>query len=666
MPENIMSVTDSSVTVKTHSLDTILENSRNIAAILDEVRLDSIARQVIADFKIDRESMSEWLTDMEKAIDLASQTIKPKNEPWQGASNIKHSLILEACIQFNARAYPEIIRDDKVVNSKVIGKDPDGSKARRAARTDMFMNAQLMHIDNGWEADLDRMLMMLSMMGTVYKKTIFDPVTDMSSSVLCFPDKVTINQNVKSLEKSRRITHEIELFPSDVTERVTDDLFLDVKLKEIPDAEQPDNDQPMVFLEQMRYIDLDGDGYPEPYCVTVHETSEKVVRITPCFNDDSVTYKAKKSGGDIEVIRIRRIDYFADFHFIHSIDGTFMSYGFGYLLSHGAHTINTLLNQLTDAGTLANLQSGFLGKGARMPGGTSAFRPGEWKRSDASGAVLKDNIVPLPTKEPSGTLFSLVQFLLDSYYRMISLSDIMSGQVAGSNTTAAEAMQAAEQGMKVMNGVYKRIYRGLRKEFIQLYSLNHEYLSDEYYSDVIEEDASVDKDFTLEGINVLPVADSSMGSQMEEMMRMRTVIDMLPMLPEINRIQVGRRLLTAMRVENLDQILPEQDPNQPSPQQQEYAAQLEQQAKDLQLADREMRVKEGELRIKGAKLDFELAKLLGEVKLLSAKAASEEESVEIDRFMAQVSRLREEANMVQALTPDHKGASNASERDSEG
>lgn len=648
--QNLMNAEDSDD--KSISIEDILDNSLNVAEILEDDVLDRIAEQVVEDYDIDRETMMPWLTAMEKGIELASQEITRKTEPWPGASNIKHSLILEACIQFTSRALPEFIRDNKVVKSRIYGADDQSEKAQRAKRVEDYMNYDLMEGMPEWEEGFDRQLSVLAMVGTIFKKTYPCPVSGRNKSVLCLPDKITINQATECLENARRITHEIPLYGNEIEARIRAGAFLDVELKADASQEQPDNDQEHIFLEQHRLLDLDGDGYPEPYAVTVHEADRKVVRIAPLFSTENVRMDIEDDGS-FKIVSIEKDDYFSDYHFIRSIDGSFFSYGFGYLLSHAAHTINSLLNQLIDAGSLENSQSGFIGKGARIKGGQISFRPGKWVKADASGVDLKNSIVPLPTKGPSPTLFSLVQFLLQSYYRMISMSEIMSGQISGSNTTAAEAMQAVEQGLKVMNAIHRRIYRGLRKELKIMYKLNYDYLSQEKYERVLDvEGVDPRADFEYDQCDIVPIADPSRSSQMEEVMKLRAVAEMKQVFPEMQNIPLGRRLLTAMRIENVDEILPPVDPNQPTPQQIQFAEELERQADALQLQDRELRVKEGELELKAIKLQYEIQKLAADAQLTMSKAQKEGASIELDAFEKQSKRIAAVADYIQAITVD--------------
>jgi hypothetical protein len=188
---NVMDISEDP-NLKSVDIEMILDSALNVAELLQEDHLDRIGTQVIQDFEIDRETMGDWLKGIEDGIKLASQNIEAKTEPWPGASNIKHALILEACIQFSARALPEIIRDDKIVKPKKFGKDPQMQKLARAMRVADFMNWQLLEGMETWTEDLDRLLIVLAMVGTVFKKTYYCPIERENKSELCLPDKVTI------------------------------------------------------------------------------------------------------------------------------------------------------------------------------------------------------------------------------------------------------------------------------------------------------------------------------------------------------------------------------------------------------------------------------------------------------------------------------------------
>jgi hypothetical protein len=243
---------------------------------------------------------------------------------------------------------------------------------------------------------------------------------------------------------------------------------------------------------------------------------------------------------------------------------------------------------------------------------------------------------------------------------MISISDIMSGQISGSNTTAAEAIQALEQGIKVMSAIYKRVYRGLKKEFYQLYLLNRDYLTQDAYVLVLD-DPTADKDADFESVaaDIRPVADPTLSTQLEELTKLKMVMDTIPLIPEIKRVVVGRLLLRSMRFEDeyIDMMLPERDPDEPSPEQLDFAKQLEEREKELNFRDREVRVLESEVQLKAFKAQYEIMKLAAESEKLLMSAQKEGATIDIEKFLARVRGVEAEAKYIQAITPD-SGASN--------
>ncbi len=402
--------------------------SDNIADMLDKEDLLEIATDCIEDYEEDLKSRAEFDATMEHAMEIAKQTVKEKNTPWQGASNIKYPLITTAAIQYAARTYPEIVRNNKVVEACVLGDDPTGEGAERASRVSEHMSAQLLVQDPEWEGDMDRLLHVLPIVGTVFKKTYWDEVRKHNRSIMIAPQDLVVNDGIKSIETARCITHVYEMCTNDIIERVRLGLFCDIdedeqkgdKEDKYSDAYDDCDD---TILEQHCYLDLDEDGYEEPYIVTVHLHKKKVLRIYRRFDLQDV-YKNQKG----EVYRIKACQYFTDFHFLPAPDGGFYSIGFGQLLLPLNETINTTINQLLDAGTLSNSQTGFLSKNFKSTSGSVYLAPGEWKKLDMTGEDMKNGIMPLPVREPSKVLFELLGMMVQTGKELASVSDILQGQ----------------------------------------------------------------------------------------------------------------------------------------------------------------------------------------------------------------------------------------------
>lgn len=538
-----------------------IQKSTNVAELLDKRELEEIGAQVVQGYEIDDASRAEWQELVDKAMDIAKQTLETKNHPYPNSSNVKYPLITQAAVDFAARMYPEIVQNDRVVKVSVIGNDPNNEKFQRASRVGRFLSYQLLHETPEWEDSLDKMLHILPILGTVFKKTYYNPLTRKPVSELCKPDKIVVNYNVQSLDEARRITHMITFHSNDIIERIRRSIYRDVDvslMKAAEGFEEDDVDAPLELLEQHCYLDLDDDGYKEPYVVTVHKSTGKVLRVVQRFK------KVEKNNKD-EVIRIEPEQYFTDFHFIRSPDGGFYSVGLGTLLYPLNAAINTLINQLIDAGTINNMQSGFLGRGLRLKNGEFRFRLGEWKVLDAAmGTNLSQNIVPLPTKEPSPTLFQLLGLLIDVGKDLIAANDVMQGKGQTQNVPATTVMTLVEQGMKVYNAINKRLYRSLTKEFKKIYRINSQFLSDKHYRNILDEQLADKKaDFKLDNIDILPISDPSMASDAQRLAKAQAIMQ----VPGLDNYEQTKYYLEALQLNRntIETLLPPVNKDAPPP-----------------------------------------------------------------------------------------------------
>jgi chaperonin GroES len=555
----------------------------NIAETLDDEQLENIAEICLDGFDIDKTSRHEWEEVMKKAFDLVDTGLKGKNTPWEGAANIKYPLVTGACIQFNARINPEIIKNDMVVEVRVmIPDDPNRFVSDRAGRLSAHMSYQLLCQSDHWVSDTDKLLVMLPMLGTVFRKSFFNPITGQPDTVLCMPEDVVINQKVQSLESAQRISHVLCFTNNDLISNMKAGLFKHYEMSELESSDDDtilsilDNEEdeiesrtPQSYttkkdatsrrtydinhegIEQHRWLDLDGDGYQEPYIVTIHKGSRKVLRIVARYDETCFEFNTKG-----EFTKISSLNHFTDYHFIPNPNGNFYSLGFGRLLMPTNETVNSLLNQLIDAGTLANRQIGFIGSELRLPKGDFSFKPGEWKQvPSAPGSVIANSIVPLPIKEPSQTLFSLMQFLIESAKNITNVTDIMSGQLPPPNTPATSVMALMEQSQQIINGVLYRIYESLKKEFKKLYDINKKYLKDLEQFPMAEGIGMITlKDYEEPNYGVFPVADPKLSSSYQRMMQAQALLDMLK-FPQVNVMAVLENYLKILKVSDPKQYL---------------------------------------------------------------------------------------------------------------
>ena len=562
------------------SLRALLE-STNIAEKLDKDKLQKIGRDAFEGYDQDKQSRSHWEKQVEEWTKLATQVREDKTFPWPRASNVKYPLLTTAAMQFAARAYPSLVPSDgKVVKSKVVGKDPTGEKYALADRVSTYMSYQLMHELVGWEEGMDKLLIMLPVVGTIFKKTYWDPVKKKVASDIILPKDLVVNYWAKSLKEAERISQVIEMSPRILKERQMSGVFLDEDLGSAPmplekgNAPPHDETTPYTIIEQHTYLDLDDDDYPEPYIVTFHLESAKVLRIIARFDDTTMHYN-----DDGKLAKIEPIEYFTKFGFIPNPDGSFYDLGFGVLLGPINESVNTLINQLIDSGTINNLQSGFIGKGLKLRMGETRFLPGEWKAVNSTGDDLKKQIVPLPSKEPSNVLFQLMGSLITSGKELASVAEIFVGKMPGQNTPATTTMATIEQGMKVFTAVYKRIYRSLEEEFIKLFELNATYLNPNTYQEVLGITVGP-QDFTAKQYKICPGADPTAVSQTEKLLKAQGLQEMLPM-GVLDPVKVALRMLEAQEQPNIQDLLNPQVaqtgqlPQQPNPKVLESQAKVE-------------------------------------------------------------------------------------------
>lgn len=643
-----------------------LENI-NLADGLERERLEEISSQVSDGFEYDMRSREDWEKRVKEWTDLALQVKEEKHFPWRGASNVKYPLLSTAAMQFNARAYPSLLpATGDLVKVEVIGKDPQQLKLEQAKRVGKFMSYQLLHHMDGWEEDMDKLLIMLPIVGTLFKKTYYDTVHKRNVSELVLPKDLVVNYWAKTVEDAERVSQIIRLNKRQIKEKQLSKLYLNIDLGEPPvptDTNHEiaqDNTLPYEIIEQHTYYDMDEDGYAEPYVITFERSSKQVLRIVPRYDDTGILLDEKG-----ELKKITPIQYFTKFGFIPNPDGGFYDIGFGLLLSPLNESVNTLINQLIDSGTLSNLQGGFLGKGLKLKMGESQWQPGEWKTVQTTADDLRKQIVPLPGKEPSKVLFELMGTLVTSGKELASVAEIFVGKMPGQNTPATTTMATIEQGMKVFTAVYKRLYRALRSEYKKIFHLNSLYLDPELYANVLDQAVGPD-DFNKDTYDVCPSADPSTPTQTEKLMKAQALLELLP-IGILDPLAVVTRVLDAQEQPNIEQLFNQQvretgqfePPPDPKLQEMQIKGQLEQQKVEMQgqalerkaelertseMAKLAMKKQENDIKLQSA---AQKARLDGQIALHKQRIFSVTEQAKANQQMVQ-SSVQHRQSMEQA------------------
>lgn len=690
----------------------------NIAELLHDDDLRDIGLSVVDGYTQDENSRKEWRKMAQEAMDIAMQVAQEKTFPWPGAANVRWPGLTIAALQFNARAYPALVPGTDVVKCRVIGPDPQGEEYQRAIRIARHMSYQVLEKDSNWESDMDRLLIMAPIVGTLFKKTYFEPTKQSCVSELVTPFELVVPYFAKSLEDAARITHCIDLLPNAVEERMRKGIFLEVNLGPVDmqvtaeEMEQKgnrglsppteDDSAPRRILEQHRWLDLDDDGYEEPYIVTVDKSTQKVLRLIKRYaresietdRDEEIKLVAQSAMQSVqnpnnqgieeqimeqaeqevdalfkkaEILAIKPVHYFTKFGFIPAPDGSFYDVGFGTIQRPIVESINTMLNQLIDSGTLQNSASGFVSRSSRMKKGDMKFKPFEWKQIDVVGGNLRDSIVPLPVKAPSNVLFSALQLLINYSERMFSVSEMMTGQTPGQNTPATTSMAALEQGMKVYSGIFKRMYRSLKDEFKKIYELNKLYLNPVEYFVVVGtgEQAEVYAQDYQKATSIVPAADPSVSSEQQRQMQAEFLANRAYTVPGYNTAQAERNLLEAYHIPGIDTLYPLDEQGQPAIQpppnpeielkKQELAQRQEDQQGKLQIAF-------SKLEIEAAKLGAEIKKMEADIELAIAKAEAEVAGIAIEEARLRLEAMKAHYEMLNSIV---ESARVAQEREDE-
>lgn len=553
--------------------------SKNLVPDLSQDEVTQIARQALDDWRMDKTSMADWLEKMQAGLDLAALVKETKSYPFENPSNVRYPLVTSAALQFNARAYPAIVPGDRVVKPKVWGKDPQGQKAARGERVSEFMSWQLSAQIEEWESETDKLLTILPIVGTVFRKWWYDAVDNRARCRLIEPGKLVVNAKVKHLADAPRLTEEIPLYPSEIETRIRTDQFVVFDFDEAPDDKQGAQE----FIEQHLLFDLDEDGYPEPYIATLHVDTETLVRLVADYTVDDVRFRTEQQTEDVpaidpltgtqvitqsvtevpvEILRIRRGSYFVAYRFMPGMDGGFHGTGLGLLLGDISETINTIFNTLLDAGHYASLGGGFIGAELRLKGGAQRMRPGEWKMINGYGDDARKAVVPMTWPGPDATLFQMLGMLIEAGREIASVKDVMTGD-APRNQTATTTMAMIEQGMMVFTAAYKRIFDSLRQEFKLLARINAETLDPEEYNQFLDEQQPFDPkaDFGAADMDIEPVADPRSVTKMQSLGRAQMVMQ----LAEQGLVDKGEalsRVAQAADIPDVEKLMPKPDPMQ--------------------------------------------------------------------------------------------------------
>lgn len=665
--------------------ETLLE-SPNILEELDDEQVTEIVEAAADGFEGDIADRSDWDKSAARAMKLAMQVIENKATPWQGAANVKFPLITVASLNYHWQAFPALVDEKQLVKANIVAKgDKEDLQVRRVVgeKISRHMTYQLLEEDEDWFGDMDRALLVQPILGCVFKKVYFDAIEERNKSELVLPRHLVVPYMTKSLKTARRISHVIYMDDNDLYERAAHGIYLDYeddeglggpvlsnieRLDQVADERQgvhhsrhTDDDLPHELVEQHLYLDLDGDGYKEPYILVFRRSDRRPYRLVARYDYDDINYTDDKR---TRVKSIRRPCNFIKYPFIPSPDGGFYDLGLGALLTPMSASVDTSINAILDGMHKNVAGGGIIGRGARIQGGLRQPRPGEWLQADTTGRI-EDHIYNWPKVDIPPALLSLLEVLINYGERIAGSTDAVMGQNLGQNTPAGTAATMREDGMKVFSSVYKRTFRAMKQEYDLLFELNKQYLPSlaTHIQTINDERFSISRDdYVNYEMFVRPAASPELVSDTYRANKAQQVKALAMGNPNFNQFEVDKMVLKAMRIPEEDSLLISPDEQPPAPEDTKVTvAKIKEQS---QIARLQMQAHERymEASREAAKTMAEISKLEAEAQKIMAEAHDLAENRELTKIQtdlqvqqAKYSGLLEAAKFAQQLVEAESG-----------
>ena len=542
--------------VEMEASEDIAEWYGDLSETLEEEDITDIANNVIDNFQSDKESRAEWESMFERGFDLLGLKLEPGSEPFDGACTAVHPLLIESAVKFQSKASGELFPSNGPVKAQIIGQS-SAEKETQANRVQNFMNYQLTEQMPEYFDEFERMLFHLPIIGSAFKKMYYDATSKRPRSEFIPIDQFYVSYYATDLMNADRYTHVIYRSPVEIARDMMAGVYQDIELPEptssnittftekmdtiIGVSPSSDNDPQYVLLEQHCYLDIEDDEVPLPYIVTVEQQSRQILSIRRNYKQDDPNKE--------------KVNHFIHYRFVPG----FGFYGLGLIHFLGNLTMSATaaMRSLIDAGQFANLPGGFKAKGVRMVGDNDPIAPGEFKEVEATGIDLSKAIVPLPYKEPSSTLFQMLNFVTAAGQKFADSTEQVISDAA-SYGPVGTTMALLEASSKFFTAIHKRLHKSQRDEFRILARIDYEYLPEEYPYDVPNEDRSIFKQDFDGRIDIIPVSDPNIPSNAHRMMMANMALQMAQQSPPgmFNLEALNRTILNSTNMPNVDEILP--------------------------------------------------------------------------------------------------------------
>tara|TARA_Y100000114_G_scaffold135129_1_gene135797 strand:+ start:1903 stop:4353 length:2451 start_codon:yes stop_codon:yes gene_type:complete len=546
----------------------------NLAEFIDQDILEKLASDLQKNFEDDKNSRSDWEKTYKDGLDLLGFKYEERSKPFAGAAGVTHPLLAEAVTQFQAQAYKELLPPGGPVRTEIMG-DATLEVEQQSERVKEFMNYQITCEMQEFDPELDQMLFHLPLAGSAFKKVYYDSTLERAVSKFVPAEDLVVPYFITDLESCNRITHVVKMKHNDLRKNQVSGFYRDIELRadRVNPSDIKEKQDELSGVEQVSFaedehnilemhVDLDIPGFEDmgannkktgimlPYIVTLDEDSGEILSIYRNWNQGDPLRKKK--------------EYFTHFKFLPGLG--FYGFGLIHMLGGLSRTATAALRQLVDAGTLSNLPAGFKARGLRIRDDDEAINPGEWRDVDAPGGNLRESLMPLPYKEPSATLFSLLGFVVDAGRRFAGVADMMMGENAGSQQQpVGTTMAILERGMKVMSAIHKRLHYAQKTEFKLLAKVFADYLPANYPYKIAGGEQNIKQADFDERVDVIPVSDPNIFSMAQRVTLAQSQLQLAQSNPEMHDLREAyMRMYSALGVQNIEKLLP--PPAEPQPQ----------------------------------------------------------------------------------------------------
>ena len=551
----------------------------NLAEILDDQQLANISNELMAGIEKDKASREDWEKTYKDGLEyLGMRFDAERSEPFEGASGVIHPLLGEAVTTFQAQAYKELLPSGGPVKTQVIGAY-DSLIEEQAQRVKEFMNYQITHVMEEFDQELDQLLFYLPLAGSAFKKVYYDESLGRAVSKFIAPEDLIVPYYTTDLESCSRITNVVKISENEVRKLQALGFYRKIDLESGNNSEnysgvkeeidklsgmEPSYDDGEVSVLYEVHCNLELDGYEDvdeegeltgiklPYIVTIDANSNEVLSVRRNYKEDDELKN--------------KIEYFVHFKFLPGLG--FYGFGLTHMIGGLSKASTSIMRQLIDAGTLANLPAGFKTRGIRIRDEDTPIQPGEFRDVDAPGGSLRDSIQPLPFKEPSGTLLSLLNILVNSGQKFASIAEINTGQ-GNPNAPVGTTLALLERSTKVLSAIHKRLHNSQKKEFKILADVFKEYLPQEYPYAVANNETTIKLSDFDQRVDIFPISNPDIFSQSQRIAMAQEMMQLVQSNPQVHgpngTYEAYKRMYAAIGVDNVEQILTPPPPTDPLP-----------------------------------------------------------------------------------------------------